>query len=118
VVAALHTQKNENGCRMSLLFNKKVNILRATHGRDSIGGYDSNSQIHLENLPCRINWKTGKEVMLGGQRTARIDGVLFCRVVDIKVSDILVIDGTEYDIVSVDDTDCANKLLKVSFKKK
>jgi len=103
---------------VSFLFNKKVNILRATHGRDSIGGFGDNKEVHLENLSCRINWKTGKEVLLGGQKTEKIDGVLYCRFVDIKVSDILVIDGTDYDIVSVDDTDCANKLLKVSFKKK
>ena len=98
------------------LFNKRVNILRVTKTAGALGGWtEVKTVLHL-NLPCRINWKRGQEKIFNSKGTYFRDAKLYCFVVDVTVKDIVLYNGTEYEIVDVNDVDELGKYLVLDLK--
>ena len=96
---------------MDHLFNSKVNIVRPTKVSDGKGSFTVARQTLYANLPCRINWSRGLEKLMFGRETYYRDAKIYCRVVDIGVKDIAVIDSVDYDIVNVSNVDSVGKYL-------
>ena len=98
------------------LFNKKVNILRVTKTAGAIGGWTEVKNVLHLNLPCRINWKRGQEKIFMGKDTYFGDAKLYCKVVDITTKDIVLYNGTEYNIVDFSNVDELGRYLVLDLK--
>ncbi len=96
-------------------YNSKVNILRITSTPGAMGQTEVANVLH-NNLPCRINWKSGSQKILFGKNTYFRDGVLYCRVVDITTKDRVQYSGTIYEIVDVHNADERSKSLAITIK--
>lgn len=91
-------------------FNSKVNIVRTTVKRDTVGGFTENVEttIHTD-LPCRINWSRAREKVMFGKDDYLRDAKLYCRAVDITVADVVVYNDDNYNIVGLVNVDNRNR---------
>jgi len=96
-------------------FNKKVDILRIGKTPGAMGSAEVANVLH-NNLPCRINWKRGREKIFFGKNTYFRDAKLFCRVVDITNKDRVRYNGKVYQIADSVNVDEANRLLTLDLK--
>jgi len=99
-------------------FNSKINVVRTTVKRDTVGGYaeDVETTIHTD-LPCRINWSRAREKVLFGKDDYLRDAKLYCRVVDITEKDTIVYNGDSYDIVGLVNIDNVNRQMVLDIAK-
>ena len=98
-------------------YNEKINVIRISLEADLLGGQtETESTLHT-NLPCRVNWSKGREILLHNKITHFRDAKIYCRVVDITVLDRVVLNDETYDIVSVNNVDSANRQLVLEVKK-
>lgn len=98
------------------LFNSKVNILRITKTADVLGGWTEVTNVLHNNLPCRINWKSGSKRIYFNKDTYLRDAKLYCSVVDITTEDKVKYKNRTYEIVDVADTNELGKFLVLTLK--
>lgn len=98
-------------------YNTKINVIRISLGADDLGGQNETPTTIHTDLPCRVNWSKGKEVVLHDKITHARDAKIYCRIVDITVLDRVVLDSKTYDIVSVNNVDNTNRQLVLEVKK-
>lgn len=96
-------------------YNAKVDILRITSTPGAMGQTEVANVLH-NNLPCRINWKSGSQRIQFDKDTYYRDGVLYCRVVDITTKDRVQYSSTIYQIVDVSNVDERSKFLVITIK--
>ncbi len=95
------------------LYNVTVDVIRITKTSDSMGGWTDTDVIHINDLPCRINWSKGFEKVQFNKDTHYRDAKLYCAVVDITTHDRIVYDSKTYEIVSVSNVDNMNRFLTI-----
>jgi len=98
-------------------FNSKVDIYSKVRTRDDVGGWTTAYPLVYKNLPCRINWSKGNEKIMFDKTTSYRDAKVYCRIAQITVQHRLTLNDVHYDIVSVNNTDCANKFMVLEIKK-
>jgi len=96
-------------------FNIKVDILRITKAPGAMGSAEVANVLH-NNLPCRINWKQGREKMFFDKETHFRDAKLFCRMIDITNKDRVRYNSKVYQIADNVNVDEANRLLVLNLK--
>ena len=96
-------------------FNAKVNILRIGKAPGAMGSVEVANVLH-NNLPCRINWKRGKEKIFFNKESHFSDAKLFCRVVDITNKDRVQYKGKVYQIADNVNPDECDRLLVLDLK--
>jgi len=96
-------------------FNTKVDILRITKAPGAMGSTEVANVLH-NNLPCRINWKRGREKIFFDKETHFSDAKLFCRVVDITNKDRVRYSSKVYQIADSVNVDEASRLLVLDLK--
>lgn len=100
------------------LYNKTVDVMRITKTSDGMGGWTEAEVVHIDNLPCRINWLRGSERVQFDKDTYFRDAKLYCAVVDITNKDRIVYDGITYEVVNVSNPDNMDRYLIVEMKLK
>lgn len=96
-------------------FNAKVNILRITSTVGAMGQTEVANVLH-NNLPCRINWKSGAQRISFDKETYFRDGILFCKVIDVTVKDRVQYGSRIYEIVDVGNPDERSRRMVLSIK--
>lgn len=96
-------------------FNEKIDVTRGVETTDSDGITDPQWNFHLENVPCKIRWSTGAELMVEGRITSSRDAVITCALLDVKVKDRVQFEDELYDIVSV--TKPGNRFMQLKVKR-
>ncbi len=95
--------------------NSKINILRVISTPGAFGQTEVSNVLH-NNLPCRINWKTGSDRILFDKDTYFRDGVLWCRVVDVTRTDRVQHNDKVYEIVDMENVSEKSQHLKITIK--
>ena len=98
------------------LYNVTVDVLRITRTSDSMGGATETEVVHINDLPCRINWSRGSERVMFDKDTWFRDAKLYCAVVDIQTKDRIVYDSKTYEVVNVSNPDNMGKYLIVEMR--
>lgn len=97
-------------------YNTKVNVLRVTRIPTAMGNTEVENVLHCD-LPCRINWTSGREKVMFAKDTHYRDATLFCSVADVTTVDRVVHLGLKYEIVDVRNPDSRNQQLAVDLKR-
>jgi len=91
-------------------YNSKMKVVRVSTKADGVGGLAATGDITVhESLPCRINWSRGKEKLMFNKQDYLRDAKVYCRVVDILESDVVIIKDVRYNIVGLTNTDEVNR---------
>lgn len=101
---------------MKHLFNSKVDIVRISKAKDSMGGYSEAEGVIHANVPCRINWSRGSERIQFDKNTYYRDAKLFCGIIDVTIKDRIKYDGVSYEIVDVSNVDNTNRYLTLDIR--
>ncbi len=101
-------------------YNKKINILKVDRIEDALGGHtDTTSVLHLD-LPCRINWTSGRQILIVKDKlTTYRDAKIFCRyIAGITPAQNRVQYGDNvYQILSVFDPDEMHRFMVMEVKR-
>jgi len=97
-------------------YNAKADILRITRTSNSMGGWTEEEEVLHDEMPCRIVWTKGIEKIQFAKDTHYSDAKLFCRIVDVTVSDRVSYAGKKYEIKDVSNPDNENKRLVLVLK--
>lgn len=97
-------------------YNAKVDILRIARETNDMGGWSEVENVLHRNLPCRIVWTKGIEKIQFAKDTHYSDAKLFCRIVDVTVSDRVSYNDKKYEIKDVSNPDNENKRLVLVLK--
>lgn len=96
-------------------YDEKIDVTRDAGVTGSDGGWVASWASHIADLPCKIQWSTGQEVVIRDRVTSRWDAMIFCAIRDITVKDRMQYDSELYDIVSA--IKPANKFMKIALKR-
>lgn len=96
---------------MRHLFNSKCDVVQPIRVPDGLGGWQEGENIAYKNLPCRINWTSGKEKAILSKTTYFRDAKLYCRPIVVENKDKIKFNGKTYKIVSIENVDSMNKYM-------
>lgn len=96
-------------------FDEKIDVTRDGGTTDSDGIWAASWAFHIENLPCKIQWSAGQELVIRDRVTSKWDAMIFCAIRDITVKDRMQYDSEVYDIVSA--IKPANRFMKIAIKR-
>jgi len=97
---------------MRHLFNSKITVeYISVKEQDAIGNWVPTWTARYTDLPCRIQWSSGREKMMFDKKTWYRDGKVFCQVKDITVEERVKYGGKTYQVVNVIDVDQAGKFM-------
>lgn len=97
-------------------YNAKVDILRIARTSNNMGGWTEVENVLHNDMPCRIVWTKGIEKIQFAKDTHYSDAKLYCRIVDVTVSDRVDYNGKKYEIKDVANPDNENKRLVLILK--
>ena len=100
-------------------YNVTVDVIRITKVNGALGISETDVDI-VNDLPCDIKWKTGREKILFDKETHLLDAVLHCQKpagVDIVNTDKISYNSEDYEIVDVVDVNNLGVLLVIGIKK-
>lgn len=93
------------------LFNSKVDVVRPVRAPDGLGGWQESEVVSYKNLPCRINWTSGKEKAILSKTTYFRDAKLYCRPIEVENKDRVKFNDKTYKIVSIENCDNMNRYM-------
>lgn len=96
-------------------FNEKIDVTRDGGATGSDGFWVESWADHLTDVPCKINWSTGREQVIQERITSFSDATIFAAVLDITVKDRIEFESELYDIVSV--VKPQNRFMKIKIKR-
>ncbi len=96
-------------------FNDKIDITRDSGTTGGAGNYLANWTFHLENVPCKIDWREGQEFNIQDRITSSRDATIFTAILDITVKDRVQFESELYNIVSV--IKPQNRFMKIKIKR-
>lgn len=97
------------------LYDEKIDVTRDSPTVDSDGIPVASWAAHLSDVPCKIQWSAGRELVIRDRITSTRDAFIFCAILDITVKDRIQYDSELYDIVSV--IKPANRFMKIAVKR-
>lgn len=96
-------------------FDEKITTSRDSGTTGDDGGWLASWADNLTDVPCKIDWRPGREVVIRDRITSRKDATIYTAILDITVKDRITHDSILYDVVSV--IKPANKFLKIEIKR-
>lgn len=100
---------------LSTQFDEKITVRRDNGATGDDGGWVSSWTDNLVDVPCKIDWRSGQEVVINDRITSRKDATVCTAILDITATDRIVHDSILFDIVSV--IKPANKFMKIEIKR-
>lgn len=98
------------------LYNATVDVLRITRTSDGMGGSTEVEVVHINDLPCRINWSRGSERIMFGKDSWFRDAKMYCGIVDIQTKERILYDSKTYEVVNVSNVDNMDRFLTVEMR--
>lgn len=79
-------------------YNERMTILRDNGVTGSDGSWEANWINHLREIPCRVQIKSGQDLVIRDRITSRIKAAIYTAINDITTKDRIVYDSELYNI--------------------
>ena len=99
---------------MDHLYNSNILIQSLTESQTNTGAVNRVYATKYPVVPCRINWKSGKESVILNKENYQIHGIIYCSTdYEITTNDRVLYDGIYYNVISYANTDEVSKFQKI-----
>jgi head-tail adaptor len=96
-------------------YDEKIDVNRDNGSTGSDGIWSASWTRHLSDVPCKIQWSSGQDVVIRDRITSKRDAIVFCAVLDITTKDRIEYDSELYNIDSI--IKPANRFMKIAIKR-
>lgn len=93
-------------------YNEKMTVLRDEGATASDGSWEAVWVKHLRQIPCRVQVKSGQDLVIRDRITSRIKAAFYTAIYDITTKDRIVYNSELYNISLVNKP--ANRFMLIS----